>query len=68
MIAVASSDLRAVDYDEWSGTLVIEFHSGGVYEFHDVPAWEFAGLLRASSHGKYFHARIKDRYSCRRIA
>ena len=31
MIEVQSSDLAGVDYD-WSGTLTIAFHSGGVYE------------------------------------
>ena len=67
MIAVQSSDLRAVDYD-WGGTLTVEFHSGGVYEYYGVPPSEYAALLNASSHGKFFHARIKNRYRYRRIA
>jgi hypothetical protein len=67
MIAVESSDLSSVDFD-WSGTLTIEFHSGGVYEYYGVPASEYHDLLNASSHGKYFHAQIKDRYACRQIA
>jgi hypothetical protein len=66
MTAVQSSDLRAVGFD-WSGTLTIEFHSGGVYEYYGVPRSEYAALMNASSHGKYFHAHIKNRYSCRRI-
>lgn len=66
MITVQSSNLRAVDYD-WSGTLTIAFHSGGVYEYFDVPHSEYAGLMNASSRGKYFHARIKNRYLYRRI-
>lgn len=66
MITVQSSNLRAVDYD-WSGTLTIAFHSGGVYEYFDVPHAEYAGLMNASSHGKYFHAHIKNRYAYRRI-
>jgi len=67
MTAVESSDLRAVDYD-WSGTLTIEFHSGGVYEYYNVPHEEYASLMNASSHGKYFHAHIKNRYEYQRIA
>ena len=66
MIAVQSSDLAAIDY--WSGTLTIAFHSGGVYEFYHVPPSEYHGLRSASSHGKYFHAHIKGRYSYRKIA
>ena len=67
MITIQSSDLSAVDYDGWSGTLTIEFHSGGVYEYYHVPPSEYDGLMNARSHGKYFHAYIKNRFSCRRI-
>ncbi|MCX6897850.1 MAG: KTSC domain-containing protein [Verrucomicrobia bacterium] len=67
MVAVNSTDLRAVRYDEWSGTLVIAFHSGGVYEYYNVPYSEYAGLMRADSHGRYFHAHIKGHYDYRRI-
>jgi KTSC domain-containing protein len=66
MIAVQSSNLAAVDYD-WRGTLTIAFHSGGVYEYYQVPYSEYAGLMDASSHGGYFHAHIKDRYSYQKV-
>jgi KTSC domain len=68
MIAVQSSDLAGVDYDEWNHTLLIEFHSGGVYEYYHVPPSEYVGLMQASSHGKYFHANIKNHYGYRRIS
>ena len=67
MTAVESSDLKAVDFDEWSATLTIEFHSGGVYEYYGVPFSVYSELLNARSHGKYFRAHIKDRYRYRRI-
>jgi hypothetical protein len=67
MITVESSDLSAIEFDDWSGTLTIAFRSGGVYEYYHVPRPEYLGLLRASSHGRYFHAYIKDQYRCRRI-
>lgn len=65
MTAVQSSNLAAIDY--WGGTLTIAFHSGGVYEYFNVPHSEYAGLMQASSHGKYFHAHIKNRYAYRRV-
>ena len=65
MISVSSSDLAAVGYD--GGTLVIAFHSGGVYAYDGVPPWEYNGLMLAKSHGKYFHAHIEPYYACRRI-
>jgi hypothetical protein len=67
MTAVQSSNLAAIDYD-WSGTLTIEFHSGSVYEYYHVPPSKYDGLMNSSSHGSYFHAHIKNRYSCRKIA
>jgi hypothetical protein len=66
MFAVQSSNLAGIDY--WSGTLTIAFHNGGVYEFYNVPPSEYVGLTNASSHGKYFHAHIKGRFSYRRIS
>jgi len=65
MTAVQSSNLAGIDY--WWGTLTIAFRSGGVYEYYHVPYSEYSGLMNASSHGKYFHAHIKGRYSYRRI-
>jgi len=67
MTAVQSSNLAAIDYD-WSGTLTIESHSSGVYEYYNVPRSEYDGLMNASSHGEYFHAHIKNCYSCRKIS
>jgi hypothetical protein len=66
MTAVQSSDLAGVDY--WSGTLTIAFHSGGVYEYYGVPYSEYDALMNASSHGKYFHAHIKNQYSYRKMS
>ncbi len=66
VIAVPSSNLAAVDY-RWNGTLTVAFHSGGVYEYYGVPHSIYAGLMNAASHGRYFHARIKDRFRYRRL-
>ncbi len=65
MIALNSSNLAGADY--WGGTLVIAFHSGGVYEYYGVPYSIFASLLSAGSHGKFFHAHIRNHYRYRRI-
>ena len=66
MTAIESTDLAGVDY-HWDGTLTIAFHSGGHYEFYHVPVSIYAGLMDADSHGKFFHARIKNRYRYHRI-
>lgn len=67
-IAVSSSDLRSVGYDSTSQTLEIEFHSGGVYQYYGVPLALYHALMAAGSHGRYFHAHIKDHYPCQRIS
>lgn len=64
---VSSSNLRSVGYDASSETLEIEFHSGGTYQYSQVPASIYQGLMQAESHGRYFHAHIKDVYAYRRV-
>lgn len=64
---VASSNLHGVDYEPWSGTLTITFCNGSIYEYYDVPASVFEGLLATDSPGRFHHARIKNNYSYRRI-
>ncbi len=65
MQPVSSSDLSSVGYE--NGTLYIAFNSGGVYSYSNVPVSVYEGLMSASSHGKYFHAHIKNNYPYRRI-
>lgn len=64
---VISSNLESVGYDSSNQILEIRFHSGGVYQYSGVPASVYTGLISASSHGRFFHANIKGRYSYRRI-
>ncbi len=64
---VNSSNLSSVGYDGTSGTLEIEFHSGGVYQYFSVPYAIYAGLMAASSLGRYFYAYIKYHYRYIRI-
>ena len=66
VIAVQSSNLANVDYS-WAGTLTIEFRSGGIYEYYHVPHSTYIGLMNAESHGRYFHAHIKNRFRYRKL-
>lgn len=66
MIRVASSNLWAVDYNPQTRTLTIQFRSGRIYEYYNVPQNVFDGLLAAPSKGRYHHRYIK-RYSYHRI-
>lgn len=57
--SVDSSNLASVGYDVNSNTLEIEFNSGGVYQYLNVPESVYRGLMNASSHGQYFDVYIK---------
>lgn len=59
---VRSTNIRSVGYDPESNTLEIEFHSGSVYQYYNVPQTIYDELMRASSHGSYFHKHIRTKY------
>ncbi len=66
--AVTSTNLVSVGYDEREQVLEVEFHSGGVYQYYEVPPAVYAGLMAASSHGSFFVHNIKDAgYRYRRV-
>ncbi|MEH2410294.1 KTSC domain-containing protein [Nostoc sp.] len=60
--------MQSVGYDATTCTLEIKFHSRGIYQYFKVPEAIYRRLMTASSHGKYFHAYIKDLYSYQKIA
>lgn len=64
---VNSSALSSVGYDRSNQVLEIEFNSGGIYQYYDVPVKVFESLMNASSHGKYFYKYIENNYYHRKI-
>lgn len=63
---VISSNIKSIGYDSEMRLLEIEFNSGGVYQYPNVPESVHSGLMAASSHGGYFHRNIKNSYSYRK--
>ena len=59
---ISSSDLASVGYDERMRVLEIEFRSGGIYRYLDVPREVFDALLAAESKGRFFAARIRNQF------
>lgn len=58
---VSSSNIRSIGYD--NGTLEVEFNSGGIYQYKNVPQNLYTGLMTASSHGSYFAQNIKNSFT-----
>ncbi|MEJ7746789.1 MAG: KTSC domain-containing protein [Luteimonas sp.] len=59
-VVVASRALRSVGYEPNHRMLDIEFVSGSIYRYFDVPDDLHAGLMAADSHGEFFSAHIRD--------
>ena len=59
---VDSSNITSIGYDEASNTFEIEFHSGAVYQYFDVPLNVYQGIMAAGSKGQYFAQHIKGYY------
>jgi len=61
--SVTSSNISSIGYDKETQTLEIEFKGGSVYTYHDVSPAKADELMNAESHGKYFHAHIRNAHS-----
>jgi hypothetical protein len=57
--SVSSSLLSSVGYDPERQRLEIELQDGKIYQYTDVPAETYRGLMDADSHGRYFNRHIR---------
>jgi hypothetical protein len=58
-VLVDSSLLTSVAYDAGASILRLEFHSGAVYRYFDVPQSVHDDLMQAESKGSYFNDSIR---------
>lgn len=65
---LTSSTLLSAGYDSGRHILELQFVSGDVYRYFEVPGKVFEELLEAISHGQYFNYSIKDRYRFKKIS
>jgi hypothetical protein len=65
-VRLASTMIASAGYDAPTRILEIEFLSGIVYRYSDVPIDVYSALLVAPSHGRLFHARIRNAFRCHR--
>lgn len=64
---VASSNIASVGYEDSSQTLEVEFQSGAVYQYFDVPRGVFDGLIAAASKGGFLYEQIRGVYRYARV-
>jgi hypothetical protein len=60
---VESSMITSFGFESIISTLEVEFKSGGIWQYFDVPESVYYEMKYASSCGKFFHANIKGKYA-----
>ena len=64
---VASSNIASVGYDSATETLEVEFSSGSIYQYYNIPENMYNQMIKASSKGKFLHTYIKNAYPYSRV-
>lgn len=64
---VSSSAISSVGYNRKAKTLELEFSSGGVYDYYEVPPEVYAELMSAESKGRFISERIRGKYQSERV-
>jgi hypothetical protein len=62
-VLLSSSAIVSAGYDRESQQLEVEFQSGRIYRYREVPPGVFDFLLRAPSKGGYFNRMVEGRYA-----
>jgi hypothetical protein len=63
---VNSSTINSVGFE--NGILEVEFVSGSVYRYFDVPQEVFESLVNAPSVGEFFNENIRSIYGHERVS
>ena len=59
---VQSSNIASIGYDSTTLTLEVEFNTGAVYQYFDVPPQVHEAFVVAESKGHYLASNIKGVY------
>lgn len=64
---VASSNITSIGYDADSETLEIEFTTGTIYQYFNVPLGISEQLMAAPSKGQFLNVYIRNIYPYSRV-
>jgi hypothetical protein len=67
-VALDSSLLASAGHDSRRHLLDVEFRSGELYRFFNVPSACYRELLQADSKGRYFNANIRNLFPYQRLS
>ncbi len=64
---VDSSNIKSIGYDPNTSTLEIEFNSGAIWQYFDVPESKWYAFESSGSKGSFFPREIKNQYPESRV-
>ncbi|MBU3185630.1 KTSC domain-containing protein [Clostridium estertheticum] len=67
-VKVSSSNIHSIGYELTSNILEVQFLTGSVYQYYNVPSLIHSSLMSASSHGSYLAAHVKGAYRYKQIS
>lgn len=65
---INSTVIKTIQYDEENKILELEFWSGGVYQYKDLPKYMLEWLINAPSVWKFFEDNIRNYYYYKKTA
>lgn len=66
-ILVSSSNIHSIGYDVPSATLEVEFRSGDIYQYFNVPEYLYQQFLKTSSYGQFLNDHIRYNYRYKKV-
>jgi len=64
---VKSSNIASIGYESLKSLLEIEFTTGSVYQYFNVPQRAWDNIMKAKSKGYYFAQYIKHNFKYERV-
>jgi hypothetical protein len=65
--SVSSGNIASVGYDAKMSIMEVEFTTGDVYKYYDVPVDVYRGLMDAESKGVYLYSNVKSKYQYSKV-
>ncbi|MEO5645346.1 MAG: KTSC domain-containing protein [Bacteroidia bacterium] len=63
---IQSTSIKSIGYDPARLVLEVEFLTGTVYQYSNVPESVYAGFITAESKGRYFDYFIRERFAIKK--
>ena len=67
LIPVVSSNLQAIGYEPSASILGVQFSSGHIFHYANVPPKLWEGLLESPSKGQFYAREIKGRFTADKV-